>query len=170
MHDPVFTTLRARFKGSRWEEELALHVPQRIKTTVPGSDIQLELDALETDQPAQQQANDEQPPQQQKDNSRKLFRTPLGFLGQLDTSREADVWSASLWKTFFCTTLGGLAPILSPNYPKTCACAAFNIDAYGDHVHICNKIDEITSAHNWAVGAFVPSSLLWAILSGRKSK
>ena len=32
-HDPVFTTLRAEFKGSRWEEQLALHLPQRIKAT-----------------------------------------------------------------------------------------------------------------------------------------
>jgi hypothetical protein len=132
---------------------LALHLLQRIKATVPGSAFQLELDALEPDEPAQQQALDGQPPQQQMDNSRKLFWTPLGFLGQLGTSRQADVWSTSLWQTFFCTTLGAPVPILSLDFPKAYPCASFNIDAYGDHVHTCNKIAGITTAHNWAVGA-----------------
>ena len=41
------------------------------------SAFQLELDALESDQPAQQQALHGQPPQEQKDNKRKLSWTPL---------------------------------------------------------------------------------------------
>ena len=86
-----------KVKGSRREEHLALHLPQRIKATVPGSAFQLELDALEPEQPAQQQALDGQPLQQQKDNSRSLSRTPIGFLGQLGTSRQADAWSSNLW-------------------------------------------------------------------------
>ena len=48
---------------------------------------------------------DGQPPQQQKDNIRKLLWTTITFLGQLGISRQANAWSTSPWQTFSCTTV-----------------------------------------------------------------
>ena len=48
------------------------------------------------------------------------------------------------------------SPILSLNFHNTCPCAAFNIDAYGDDVHTCNKITGIATAHNEAVHDSAP--------------
>ena len=81
-HWEPFRDPKARFAGSRRDEQLSLRTRQDIVATVEDSVLRTEmtgLESLEEDTP-----------------TRILFYTPMGWLGQIRSHRRDESWSASI--------------------------------------------------------------------------
>ena len=136
-HWEPFRDLKARFAGSRRAEQLSLRSQQQIVATVEDSVLRTEmagLESLEEDAP-----------------KRILFYTPMGWLGQIRSHRRDEAWSASIWQTFFATTMGAQIPVISEKTLAACGCRKFQIDPLGDHISTCNSHSGAKKAHDWAV-------------------
>ena len=51
-------------------------------------------------------------PQEEDAPKRILFYKPMSWLGQIRPHRRDESWSASLWQTFFSTSMGAQIPLL----------------------------------------------------------
>ena len=108
--------LKLMFVGSRRAEQLSLRSQQRIVATVDDSVLRTEMADLES--------------QEEDAPKRILFFMPMGWLGQIRTHRRDETWSASLWQTFFSTSI--------TQRPLTaCGSRKFQIDPLGDHLSTC---------------------------------
>ena len=79
------------YAGSRRAEQLSLHSQQRILATVEDSVLRTEMAGLES--------------QEEDAPKRILFFKPMSWLGQIRSHRRDETWSASLWQTFFSTSM-----------------------------------------------------------------
>ena len=87
------------FAGSRRAEQLSLRSQQRIVATVEDSVFRTEMAGLES--------------QEEDDPKRILFFKPMSWLGQIRSHRRDETWSASLWQTFFSTSMGAQIPVIA---------------------------------------------------------
>jgi hypothetical protein len=46
-----------------------------------------------------------------------LFYTSMGWMGQIRSHRRDEVWSASIWQTFFATAMGALLKSVGLYHP-----------------------------------------------------
>ena len=98
-HWAPFKALRQRYAGSRFEQQLQLHLPQKHKATEQDSALRVEMTGLED------QADNAKP--------RELLWKPLSWLGTLRPTTANDAWDPALWQTFFSSTIGLEVPALS---------------------------------------------------------
>ena len=110
------------FAGSRRAEQLSLRSQQRVVVTVEESVLKTEMAGLES--------------QEEDAPKRLLFFKPMSWLGQIRPHRRDESWSASLWQTFFSTSMG---------YRK------FQLDPLGDHLNTCTAHSGAKKAHDWMV-------------------
>ena len=82
---------------------------------------------------------------------RVLFYKPMSWLGQIRPHRRDESWSASLWQTFFSTSMGAQIPVIAEKPLAVCGCRKFKIDALGDHLCTCTAHSGAKKAHDWAV-------------------
>jgi hypothetical protein len=83
-----------------------------------------------------------------------LFFKPMSWLGQIRTHRRDESWSASLWQTFFSTSMGAQIPVIAVKPLAVCGCRKFGIDALGDHLCTCTVHSGAKKAHDWVVDQF----------------
>ena len=81
------------FAGSHRAEQLNLRSQQRVVAIVEDSVLKTEMAGLES--------------QEEDAPKRLLFFKPMGWLGQIRPHRRDESWSASLWQTFFSTSIYG---------------------------------------------------------------
>jgi hypothetical protein len=86
------------FPGSRRAEQLSLRSQQRVVATFEESVLKMEVADLES--------------QEEDAPKRILFFKPMSWLGQIRPHRRDESWSASLWQTFFSTSMGAQIPSL----------------------------------------------------------
>jgi hypothetical protein len=140
-----FKALRQHYAGTRFEEHLQLHLPQKHKATVADSTLRVEMNALE----------------EQADNAKAhdLYWKPLLWLGTIRPTSADDAFDPALWGTFVSTTLGLGVPVLSSlprlhNHPLAkCVCIKHALDLYGYHISTCTAHSGATKSHDWMVGA-----------------
>jgi hypothetical protein len=87
------------YAGTRFEEQLQLHLSQKHKATVPDSTLRIGMNGLE------EQANNAQ--------AIYLYSKPLSWLGTIRPTSANDAFDPALWTTFVSTTLGLEVPVLS---------------------------------------------------------
>jgi hypothetical protein len=75
----------------------------------------------------------------------------MAWLGQIRPHRRDESWSASLWQTFFSTSMGAQIPVIAEKPLAVCGCRKFKIDALGDHLCTCSSHSGAKKAHDWAV-------------------
>jgi hypothetical protein len=80
-----------------------------------------------------------------------LFFKPMSWLGQIRPHRRDEVWSASLWQTFFAMTMGAQIPVIAEKPLEACGCRKFQLDALGDHLCTCTAHSGAKKAHDWVV-------------------
>ncbi len=80
-----------------------------------------------------------------------LFFKPKSWLGQIRPHRRDESWSASLWQTFFSTSMGAQIPLIVEKPLAACGCRKFQIDALGDHLCTCTVHEGAKKTHDWAV-------------------
>ncbi len=61
------------------------------------------------------------------------------------------LWSASLWQTFFSTSMGAQIPVIVEKPLTVCGYRKFKIDALGDHLCTCTPHSGVKKAHDWSV-------------------
>jgi hypothetical protein len=83
-----------------------------------------------------------------------LFFKPMSWLGQIRPHRRDESWSASLWQTFFSTSMGAQIPVILEKPLAVCGCRKFGIDSLGDHLCTCTVHSGAKKAHDWAVDQF----------------
>ena len=105
--------------------------------TVEESVLRMEMDGLES--------------QEEDASQRVLFYKPMAWLGQIRPHRRDESWSASLWQTFFSTSMGAQIPVIAEKPLAVCGCRKFKIDALGDHLCTCTGHSGAKKAHDWAV-------------------
>ena len=88
---------------------------------------------------------------EEDDPKRILFYTPMDCLVQIRSHRRDEVWSTSIWQTFFATVMGAQIPVISEKPLAACGCRRFQIDPLGDHISTCNSHWGAKKAHDWAV-------------------
>jgi hypothetical protein len=98
-------------------EQLRLCSQQSIVTTVEESVLKTEMTGLES--------------QEEDVPKRILFFKPISWLGQIRTHRRDESWSASLWQTFFSTSMGTQIPVMVEKPLPVCGCRKFGIDGTG---------------------------------------
>jgi hypothetical protein len=86
-----FKVLKQTFAVSRRAEHLRLHSQQRVVATVEDSVFRTEMENLESEE--------EDAP------TRVLYLKPMSWMGQIRPHRRDEAWSASLWLTFFTTSM-----------------------------------------------------------------
>ncbi len=86
-------------------------------TTVEESVLKTEMTGLES--------------QEEDVPKRILFFKPISWLGQIRTHRRDESWSASLWQTFFSTSMGTQIPVMVEKPLPVCGCRKFGIDGTG---------------------------------------
>jgi hypothetical protein len=52
----------------------------------------------------------------------------MSWLGQIRSHRRDETWSASLWKTFFSTSMGAQIPVMTEKPLATCGWKKFQLD------------------------------------------
>jgi hypothetical protein len=57
----------------------------------------------------------------------------MSWLGQIRTHRRDESWSASLWQTFFSTSMGAQIPAIAEKPLATCGYRKFQLDPLGEH-------------------------------------
>ena len=80
-----------------------------------------------------------------------LFFKPMSWLGQIRPHRRDEAWSASLWQTFFATSMGAKIPVIAEKPLAACGCRKFQIDCLGDHLFTCTTHSGAKKAHDWVV-------------------
>jgi hypothetical protein len=80
-----------------------------------------------------------------------VFCSSTHQLGQIRPHRRDEAWSASLWQTFFTTSMGAQIPIIAEKPLSACGCKKFQLDALGDHLCTCTAHSGAKTAHDWAV-------------------
>jgi hypothetical protein len=58
-----------------------------------------------------------------------LIYKQMSWLGQIRPHRRDESWSASLWQTFFSTSMGAQIPVIAQKPLAVCGCRKFRIDA-----------------------------------------
>jgi hypothetical protein len=114
-----------------------LRSQQRVVATVEESVLKTEMAGLES--------QEEDAPQ------RILFFKPMSWLGQIRPHRRDESWSASLWQTFFFTSMGAQIPAIAEKPLATCGCRKFRLDPLGDHLNTCTAHSGAKKAHDWMV-------------------
>jgi hypothetical protein len=117
-HWQPFQDLKLMFAGSRRAEQLSLRSQQRVVATVEESVLKTEMAGLES--------------QEEDAPKRLLFFKPMSWLGQIRPHRRDESWSASLWQTFFSTSMGAQLPVIAEKQLATCGCRKFQLDPLGD--------------------------------------
>ena len=95
---------------------------QRIVATVEESVLRMEMVGLES--------------QEEDAPKRVLFFKPMSWLGQIRPHRRDESWSASLWQTFFSTSMSAQIPVIAEKPLAVCGCRKFRVDALGDHLSV----------------------------------
>ena len=98
-HWAPFKALRQRYAGSRFEQQLQLHLPQKQKATEQDSALRVDMTGLED------QADNAKP--------RELSWKPLSWLGTLRPTTANDAWDPALWQTFVSSRRGSEVPARS---------------------------------------------------------
>jgi len=80
-----------------------------------------------------------------------LFFKPMRRLAQIRPHRRDESWSASLWQTFFSTSMGAQIPVIAEKPLATCGCRKFQLDPLGDHLNTCTAHSGAKKAHDWMV-------------------
>jgi len=80
-----------------------------------------------------------------------LFFKTMSWLGQIRPHRRDESWSASLWQTFFSTSMGAQIPAIAEKPLATCGCKKFHLDPLGDHLNTCTAHSGAKKAHDWMV-------------------
>ena len=75
----------------------------------------------------------------------------MSWLGQIRSHRRDESWSASLWKTFFSTSMGTQIPVIEEKPLAACGCRKFQIDVLGDHLCTCTAHSGAKKVHDWVV-------------------
>jgi hypothetical protein len=111
------------FEGSHRVEQLSLRSHQRVVATVEGSVLKMEIAGLES----------------QEEDAPKciLFFKSMSWMGQIRSHRRDESWSASLWQTFFSTSMGAQIPAIAEKPLATCGCRKFQLDPLGGIIHAC---------------------------------
>jgi len=79
--------------------------------------------------------------QEEDDPKRILFFKPMSWLGQIRPHRRDESWSASLWQTFFSTSMGAQIPVIAEKPLAACGCRKFCT---------CTAHSGAKKAHDWA--------------------
>jgi hypothetical protein len=106
-----FRDLKLKFVGSRRQEQLSSRCQQRVVATVEESVLRTEMAGLES--------------QEEDAPKRVLFYKPMSWLGQIRPHRRDESWSASLWQTFFSTSMGAQIPVIAEKPLAICGCRKF---------------------------------------------
>jgi hypothetical protein len=114
LHRQPFRDLKPQYAGSRQAEQLSLRSQQRIVATVEESVFKTEMAGLES--------------QEEDASKRILFFKPISWLGQIRPHRRDESCSASLWQTFFSTSMGAQVPVIAQKPLATCGCRKFQLD------------------------------------------
>ncbi len=114
-----FRDFKIQFVGSRRQEQLSSRCQQRVVATVEESVLRTEMAGLES--------QEEDAPQ--RPAQRVLFYKPMTWVGQIRPHRRDESWSASLWQTFFSTSMGDQIPMIPEKPLAVCGCRKFKIDA-----------------------------------------
>jgi hypothetical protein len=77
-----------------------------------------------------------------------LFFKPMSWLGQIRPHRRDESWSASLWQTFFSTSMGAQIPAIAEKPLAAYGCRKFKLDALGDHLCTCTAHSGGKKAHD----------------------
>jgi hypothetical protein len=80
-----------------------------------------------------------------------LHYKPMSWLGQIRPHRRDEAWSASLWQTFFATSMGAHIPVIAEKPLSACGCKKFRLDALSDHLCTCTAHSGAKKAHDWAI-------------------
>ncbi len=123
--------------GSRQAKQLSSRSQQRVVDTVEESVLKTEMTGLES--------------QEEDAPKRILFFKPMSWLGQIRPHRRDESWSASLWQTFFSTSMGVQIPVIAEKPLATCGCRKFQLDPLGDHLNTCTVHSGAKKAHDWMV-------------------
>ena len=137
LHWQPFRDLKLMFAGSRRAEQLSLRSQQRVVATVEESVLKTEMAGLES--------------QEEDAPKRLLFFKPMCWLGQIRPHRRDESWSASLWQTFFSTSMGAQIPAIAEKPLATCGCRNFQLDPLGDHLNTCTTHSGAKKVHDWMV-------------------
>ena len=89
--------------------------------------------------------------QEEDTPKRILFFKPMSWLGQIRPHRRDESWSASLWQTFFSTSMGAQIPVIAEKPLAVCGCRKFGVDTLDDHLCTCTAHSGAKKAHDWAV-------------------
>ncbi len=125
------------FAGSHRAEQLSLRSQQSVVTTVEESVLKMEMEGLES--------------QEEDAPKRILFFKPMSWLGQIRSHHRDESWSASLWQTFFSTSMGAQIPTIAEKPLATCDCRKFQLDPLGDHLNTCTAHSGVKKTHDWMV-------------------
>jgi hypothetical protein len=80
-----------------------------------------------------------------------LWFKSMSWLGQIRPHRRYETWSASLWQTFFTTSVAAHIPFLAEMPLSACGCRKFQIDPLGDHLCTCTTHSGVKKADDWVV-------------------
>jgi hypothetical protein len=58
--------------------------------------------------------------------------------------RRDESWSASLWQTFFSTSMGAQIPVIAEKPIASCGCRRFQLDALDDHLCTVVPLTRVT--------------------------
>ncbi len=131
---------------SRRAEQLNLRSQQHIVATVEDSVLRTEMGDLES---------------QEEDVPKCiLFFKPMCWLGRIRTHRRDEVWSVSLWQTFFVMTMGTQIPVIAEKPLAACGCRKFQLNAMGDHLCTWTAHSDVKKTHDWVVDVEQLSDLL----------
>jgi hypothetical protein len=79
------------------------------------------------------------------------LRSQHRIVATVEPHRRDETWSASLWQTFFSTSMGAQIPVIAETPLAACGCRKFQIDPLGDHLSTCTTHSGAKKAHDWAV-------------------
>jgi hypothetical protein len=108
-----------------------------VVATVEESVLKMEMTGLES--------------QEEDAPKRILFFKPMSWLGQIRSHRRDESWSASLWQTFFSTSMGAQIPAIAEKPLATYGCRKFQLDPLGDHLNKCTSHSGAKKVHDWMV-------------------
>ncbi len=75
----------------------------------------------------------------------------MSWLGQIRSHRRDETWPASLWQTFFSTSMGDQIPVIPEKPLTTCGWSKFQLDPLGDHLNTCTVHSGAKKTHDWMV-------------------
>jgi hypothetical protein len=84
-----------------------------------------------------------------------VLKTEMGWLGQIRSHRRDESLSASLWQTFFSTSMVAQIPAITKKPLATWDCRKFQLDPLGDHLNTCTSHSGAKKAHDWMVNQLV---------------